>query len=63
MIAISGSLAAVPRQAREALLVGGRLFVIVGQPPVMEALLITRVGDQEWTTRSLFETNLPRLAD
>ena len=63
VIAISGSLAAVPRQAREALRVGGRLFVIVGQPPVMEALLITRVGDQEWATRSLFETNLPRLAD
>ncbi|MDJ0779667.1 MAG: protein-L-isoaspartate O-methyltransferase [Gammaproteobacteria bacterium] len=62
VIAISGSLAAVPARAREALRVGGRLFVIVGQPPVMEALLITRVGDDEWTTRSLFETNLPRLA-
>lgn len=62
VIALSGSLARVPARAREALRVGGRLFVIVGQPPVMEALLITRVGDDEWTTRSLFETNLPRLA-
>lgn len=62
VIAVSGSLARVPARAREALRVGGRLFVIVGQPPVMEALLITRVGDDEWTTRSLFETNLPRLA-
>lgn len=52
----------MPARAREALRVGGRLFVIVGQPPVMEALLITRVSDDEWTTRSLFETNLPRLA-
>lgn len=62
VIAVSGSLARVPARAREALRVGGRLFVIVGQPPVMEALLITRVSDDEWTTRSLFETNLPRLA-
>ena len=38
-----------------------RLFIIVGQSPAMEALLITRVGDSEWTTQSLFETDLPRL--
>ena len=28
---------------------------------VDKALLITRVGETEWTTRSLFETDLPRL--
>ncbi len=61
-IAISGSLAGVPENARQALRIGGRLFVIVGHSPVMEALLITRVADNEWTTRSLFETDLPRLA-
>ena len=60
-IAINGSLAAIPDNARQALRPGGRLFVIVGQSPVMEAMLITRVGDNEWTTRSLFETDLPRL--
>ncbi len=62
VIAISGSLPEVPERARLALNQGGRLFVIVGHSPVMEALLITRVGDSEWTTRSLFETDLPRLA-
>jgi protein-L-isoaspartate(D-aspartate) O-methyltransferase len=37
------------------------MFVVVGQSPVMEALLITRVGEAEWTTQSLFETDIPRL--
>ena len=60
-IAISGSLAAIPDHALQALRPGGRLFVIVGDSPVMEAMLITRLGDSEWTTRSLFETDLPRL--
>jgi hypothetical protein len=27
----------------------------------MQALLITRIGESEWTTQSLFETDLPRL--
>ena len=61
VIAVTGSLAAVPENLRQALQVGGRMFVIVGQSPVMEALLITRVGETEWTTQSLFETDLPRL--
>jgi protein-L-isoaspartate(D-aspartate) O-methyltransferase len=39
----------------------GRLFVIVGKSPVMEAKLITRVGDKEWSSEILFETDLPAL--
>ena len=40
---------------------GGRMFVVVGHAPVMQALLISRVSESEWTTQSLFETVLPRL--
>ncbi len=61
VIAVTASLARVPDNLRQALTVGGRLFAIVGQSPVMEALLITRVSESEWTTQSLFETDLPRL--
>ena len=61
-IAVSGSLAQVPDNLRQALKVGGRLFVIVGESPVMEATLVTRVAESEWSTQSLFETDLPRLA-
>ena len=60
-IAVTASLQQVPQKLRLALTVGGRLFVVVGDSPVMEALLITRVGESEWTTQSLFETDLPRL--
>ena len=45
----------------EQLTEAGRLFVIVGKSPVMEARLITRVGDKEWSSEILFETDLPAL--
>ena len=61
VIAVTGSLPGVPENLQQALKMGGRMFVIAGSSPVMQALLITRVGESEWTTQSLFETDLPRL--
>lgn len=61
VIAVTASLPEVPENLRLALRIGGRMFVIVGQSPVMEALLVTRAGESEWLTQSLFETDLPRL--
>jgi protein-L-isoaspartate(D-aspartate) O-methyltransferase len=61
VIAVTRSLPAVPDNLRRALKTGGRMFVVTGDSPVMEALLITRLGESEWTTQSLFETDLPRL--
>jgi len=61
VIAVTGSLPAVPENLKQALKTGGRMFVVVGCSPVMQALLITRIGASEWTTQSLFETDLPRL--
>lgn len=60
-IAVGASVAAVTEVWRRSLKLGGRLFIVVGQPPVMEALLITRVGEQEWVQESLFDTMLPPL--
>ncbi|MCP4876816.1 MAG: protein-L-isoaspartate O-methyltransferase [Gammaproteobacteria bacterium] len=60
-IAVSGSMANVPQALKQILKSGGRMFIVVGESPVMQALLITRVGDSEWTQQSLFETDLPRL--
>ena len=62
VIAVGGSVRKVPENLKQALIVGGRLFIIVGQSPVMQALLITRVSGDEWTTQSLFETDLPALS-
>jgi protein-L-isoaspartate(D-aspartate) O-methyltransferase len=44
-----------------ALKVGGRLFVIAGEAPVMEALKIARVAQNEWRQETLFETVAPPL--
>lgn len=61
VIAVTGSLPALHEGFHESLNIGGRLFVVAGEPPIMEALLITRISEREWTTESLFETSLPPL--
>ncbi|HLW74224.1 MAG TPA: protein-L-isoaspartate O-methyltransferase [Gammaproteobacteria bacterium] len=60
-IAVTGSLPAYSSSFAERLTVGGRLFVIVGGSPVMEALLVTRTAEDAWTQVGLFETDLPAL--
>ena len=61
VIAVTGSVAMLADSWRQSLSLGGRLFVVVGQPPVMEALLVTRTGEREWIEESLFDTELPPL--
>ncbi|MBK1650488.1 protein-L-isoaspartate O-methyltransferase family protein [Rhabdochromatium marinum] len=46
---------------REQLTDGGRLFAFVGQAPIMEAVLITRLGGERYRQESLFETCVPAL--
>lgn len=60
-IAVTGALPVLEPSFQQHLSVGGRLFVVVGAPPAMEALLITRVGEQAFTRQSLFETDLAYL--
>lgn len=62
-IILTGSVPVLPESFRLSLVLGGRLVAIVGQPPVMEAILATRVAERSWTTTSLFETSLPPLAN
>ena len=61
VIAITGSLPVLPRAFQESLTIGGRLFVFVGDAPVMEASLITRIGQNEYQGQNLFETEMPPL--
>jgi len=56
VIAVTGSLPVYDRRFEQQLNVGGRLFVVVGEPPVMEARLVRRVSGEAWSTESLFET-------
>jgi protein-L-isoaspartate(D-aspartate) O-methyltransferase len=61
VIAVTGSLPELHRGFHESLNPGGRLFVVTGKPPVMEALLITRISESQWAQESLFETSIPPL--
>ena len=56
VIALTGSLPVYDSRFERALALGGRLFVVVGRGPVMEARRITRTGPAEWLRESLFET-------
>jgi protein-L-isoaspartate(D-aspartate) O-methyltransferase len=60
-IAIMGSMPDVPEFYKKALKEGGRMFVVVGEAPVMKALLVTRIGKNEWTLDELFETSIDPL--
>jgi len=60
-IAVTGSVPVIRDSYLPQLRPGGRLFVIVGEEPAMEAQLITRVGDTSRSVESLFETVLPPL--
>ena len=57
-IAVTGSIETFDPRLANALRPGGRLFVVVGSPPVMEARLVRRVGESDWSTEDLFETTL-----
>jgi len=60
-IVLSGSVAEVPTALLAQLKVGGRLAAIVGQLPVMRAVLLERSGEQGVERRVLFDTVAQRL--
>lgn len=62
-IALTASLPVYDARYQRALAVGGRLFVVVGVAPAMEAMLITRTAQSEWAGESLFETSIPALVN
>jgi len=62
-IAVTGSLPVFDPRFVMALKPGGRLFVIVGEPPVMDARLVERTGENDWRSSSLFETDIAPLVN
>jgi protein-L-isoaspartate(D-aspartate) O-methyltransferase len=61
VVVVTGSVFDVPEQFLGWVNPGGRMFVVRGRSPAMEALLMTRLNVSEWTVESLFETDLPAL--
>jgi protein-L-isoaspartate(D-aspartate) O-methyltransferase len=60
-IAVTGSIQSFDPRFVEALSPHGRLFVVVGDSPAMEAKLIERTDEHDWQSLSLFETDIAPL--
>ncbi len=65
VIVLTGSTPVLPEAFQNSLKTGGRLFAVVGDAPVMEAVLINCVAQEKeagvYNTISLFETYIPPL--
>jgi protein-L-isoaspartate(D-aspartate) O-methyltransferase len=58
VIVLGCSLNEQSKKLNELLNTGGRLFAIIGSKNEMQATLITRISENEWRTKSIFETHL-----
>lgn len=61
VIVVTGSSPARRPLIEQQLSQNGRMFIVVGTAPVMEALLITRLAKDSWAVECLFETELAPL--
>ncbi len=61
-ICVGGAVDAVPARFVRWLRPGGRMFVVHGRAPAMEAALVRPAADAGFVVESLFETELPYLA-
>ena len=62
-IVLTGSTPVLPRALLDQLAVGGRLFAVVGEAPVMQAQLVVRTAPDAFRTTGLFETLLAPLVN
>ena len=61
VVVVTGSVPSIPEHFLGWVNPGGRLFVVCGESPAMEAKLLTRLNATDWREESLFETDLARL--
>lgn len=61
VIVVTGSLPILPPGFQNSLQPGGRLFVVVGEPPIMEARLVTCISRGVYNSMAVFETCIPPL--
>ena len=60
-IFIGGGLLTIPQSIKAQLKVGGKLVGIVGNRPIMHAVLIERISETTYTQKQLFETDVDYL--
>ena len=61
VILLTGSVPLLSESFQQQLAIGGRLFAVIGEPPIMTAYLVTRVSTQGFKSVGLFETSIPPL--
>ncbi len=61
LIAVTASSPQRRARIEQQLTPGGRLFIVIGMAPVMDAMLITRNADDSFTAESLFELEIEPL--
>lgn len=61
VILLGGSVAEVPQALLAQLKVGGRLVAIVGEEPIMHAMVMTRTSDTNFKSDEKWDDNAPRL--
>lgn len=62
-IVVTASVQTLDTRFIDALQPGGRLFIVVGSAPVMDARLVRCADDSRWHSESLFETELTPLVN
>lgn len=63
VIVISGSLPVLPDAFLKQVKVGGRIFAVIGESPVMTAQIISRVGEAAYNSVTVFETDITPLRE
>lgn len=61
VIVVTGSLPNRRASIEQQMSIHGRMFAVLGEGPVMEAVLITRLSKDSWSVESLFETEIAPL--
>jgi len=61
VLVVTGSVQDIPDHFRGWVNPNGRMFLVCGDAPAMEAKLLTKLNATEWREESLFETDLARL--
>lgn len=62
-VAVTASLPLYDERFARMLKIGGRLFIVVGEAPVMQAQLVRRTAEDSWSMQSLFETVIDPLVN
>ena len=61
IICVSGGMPSLYEGLKQQLAIGGRLVAFIGEAPVMNAVLVTRLSATNFTETVLFETLIPNL--